>query len=125
MDVSKTNNLLFSSKYSVLRHVVFWITHTEPVPYVCHSIGCSFERNISQGLMWISVRMLYCYPLIYWVMPRYLLKGRYVTFYFIILLWGIGGYFLNYTFRTFIFIPVQEALQWNPIDRNPWSPSSF
>jgi LytS/YehU family sensor histidine kinase len=41
------------------------------------------------------------------------------------LLWAVGGYFLNYSFRTVIFIPIQEALHFDPIDRNPWSPSSY
>ena len=125
MEVSRTNEFLFSPKYRILRHVVFWITHTLLIAFVWQSLGRSVGRNILQGSFWIPVRMLYCYPLIYWVLPRYLLKGRYVAFTSIILLWGVGGYFLNYYFRTFIFIPVQEALHFDPIDRNPWSPSSF
>lgn len=125
MDVFKTNDFLFSPKYRIWRHLVFWIAHTVMVSFVWQSLGRSFERNIVQGSFWIPVRMLYCYPLIYWVLPKYLLKGRYVAFTLIILLWGVGGYFLNYYFRTFIFIPVQEALHFDPIDRNPWSPSSF
>jgi hypothetical protein len=125
MGVSKTNDFLFSPKYRVWRHLVFWITHTLTVAFVWQSLGRSMERNILQGLFWVPVRMLYCYPLIYWVLPRYLLKGRYSAFTFIILLWAVGGYFLNYSFRTFIFIPLQEQLHFDPIDRNPWSPSSF
>jgi two-component system, LytTR family, sensor histidine kinase AlgZ len=125
MDASKTNNLLFSPKYRVWRHLIFWVVHTVLVAFVWQSTGRSVARSIYQGLFWVPVRMLYCYPLIYWVLPRYLLKGRYVAFTLIILLWGVGGYFLNYSFRTYIFIPVQEALHFDPIDRNPWSPSSF
>jgi two-component system, LytTR family, sensor histidine kinase AlgZ len=124
MDV-KTNDLLFSPKYRVWRHLVFWATHTVLVAFVWQSTGRSIGRNIFQGLFWIPVRMLYCYPLIYWVLPQYLLKGRYITFTLIILLWGVGGYFLNYAFRAFIFIPIKEAFQLDPIDRNPWNPSSF
>ena len=69
--------------------------------------------------------MLYSYPLIYWVLPKYLLKGRYSTFAFIILLWAVGGYFLNYLFRAFIFIPLETVLPFNTVDRNPWQPNSF
>ncbi|MGZ8549293.1 MAG: sensor histidine kinase [Chitinophagaceae bacterium] len=125
MDVSKTNDFLFSPKYRVWRHLVFWVTHTLLFAFVWQSLGRSMERNILQGLFWVPVRMLYCYPLIYWVLPQYLLKGRYVAFTLIILLWAVGGYFLNYFFRTLIFIPLQEVLHFDPIDRNPWSPSSF
>ena len=125
MNVSKTNDLLFSPKYRVLRHLLFWIIHTVLVAFVWQNLGRSIERNIYQGVFWIPVRMLYCYPLIYWVLPRYLLKGRYVAFSLIILLWAVGGLFLNYSFRAFIFIPLQEALHFNPIDRNPWNATSF
>lgn len=126
MDVPKTNDLLFSPKYRVLRHVVFWITHTVMVAFVWQSTGRSMERNIHQGIFWIPVRMLYCYPLIYWVLPQYLLKGRYLVFTFIILLWAVGGYFLNYFFRAFIFIPLlDKLLHWNSINKDPWNPNSF
>ena len=125
MHVPKTNDLLFSPKYRVWRHLVFWVTHTLLIAFVWQSLGRSIERNVLQGSFWIPVRMLYCYPLIYWVLPRYLLKGRYIVFTLIILLWGVGGYFLNYSFRTFIFIPLQEVLHFDPIDRNRWSPNSF
>lgn len=125
MHVSKTNDFLFSPKYRVWRHLVFWITHTVLVAFVWQSAGRSIERNIFQGLFWVPVRMLYCYPLIYWVLPRYLLKARYVAFTLITLLWAVGGYFLNYTFRAFIFIPLQKVLHFDPIDQNPWQPNSF
>jgi two-component system, LytTR family, sensor histidine kinase AlgZ len=125
MDVPKTNDLLFSPKYRVWRHLIFWVAHTILVAFVWQSTGRSMDRNIYQGLFWIPVRMIYCYPLIYWVLPRYLLKGRYAAFTLVILLWGVGGYFLNYYFRTYIFIPVQQALHFDPIDLNRWSPSSF
>jgi hypothetical protein len=125
MDVSKTNDFLFSPKYRIWRHVIFWITHTVLVAFIWQGPGRSTDRSLLQGLIWVPVRMLYSYPLIYWVLPQYLLKGRYLTFTFIILLWGVGGYFLNYYFRAFIFIPLQEVLPFNTIDRNPWQPNSF
>jgi two-component system, LytTR family, sensor histidine kinase AlgZ len=125
MNVSKTNNFLFSPKYRIWRHLVFWMVHTVLVAFIWLNTGRSIERSIFQGLFWVPVRMLYCYPLIYWVLPQYLLKGRYVVFTLIILSWGVGGYFLNYAFRSFIFIPIQEALQFDLIERNPWSSNSF
>ena len=126
MDVSKTNDFLFSPKYRVWRHVVFWMIHTLMVASVWQSAERTMGRFILQGLIWLPVRMLYCYPLIYWVLPQYLLKGRYVVFTLIILLWAVGGYFLNYSFRASIFFPLQEELlHWKPIDQNPWSPNSF
>jgi LytS/YehU family sensor histidine kinase len=61
----------------------------------------------------------------YWVIPNYLLKGRYLAFGTIILLWFIVGWLLNYVFRAFVFIPLQEALQFQNIVKDPWVPGSF
>ena len=61
----------------------------------------------------------------YWVLPQYLLKGKYIRFCVIIFLWVIAGSFVNYFFRAYIFIPIQEALHFNNIVKDPWSPGSF
>jgi two-component system, LytTR family, sensor histidine kinase AlgZ len=95
------------------------------VAFVWQGAGRSIDRSLLQGLVWVPVRMLYSYPLIYWVLPQYLLKGRYIVFTLIILLWAVGGYFLNYAFRAFIFIPLEKVLPFNSVDRNPWQPNSF
>jgi LytS/YehU family sensor histidine kinase len=61
----------------------------------------------------------------YWVLPTYLLKGKYMQFGVITLLWFIFGWFLNYFFRAYIFIPIQDALHFQNIVRDPWMPGSF
>ncbi|HKC37734.1 MAG TPA: histidine kinase, partial [Chitinophagaceae bacterium] len=43
----------------------------------------------------------------------------------IIFLWLIAGTLINYYFRSYIFIPIQEALHFNNIVKDPWSPGSF
>lgn len=125
MDVSTTNKFLFSPKYRVWRHLAFWVGHTILIAFVWQGPGRSFDRSVIQGVIWVPVRMLYSYPLIYWVIPQYLLKGRYLLFTLIILLWGVGGYFLNYFFRAHVFIPLQDVLPFNFIERNAWNPNSF
>jgi LytS/YehU family sensor histidine kinase len=40
-------------------------------------------------------------------------------------MWAIAGFFLNYLFRAYIFIPMQEYMQFNSIVRDPWSPGSL
>jgi len=61
----------------------------------------------------------------YWVIPKYLLKGKYVQFAVIIIIWFIGGWFFNYFFRAYVSIPVQVALHINDIVMDPWQPGSF
>jgi LytS/YehU family sensor histidine kinase len=61
----------------------------------------------------------------YWVIPQYLLKGKYLQFAFIILIWFTAGWFLNYLFRANVFIPIQAVLHINNVVKDPWQPGSF
>ena len=119
------NRFLFSPQYRVLRHVIFWIVYTVVVALIWQVPGRSFGRNLFQGLIWLPVRMLYCYPLIYWVLPEFLLKGKYLQFALLIISWALAGFFLNYLFRSYIFIPIQESMNLTGINRNPWESNSF
>jgi LytS/YehU family sensor histidine kinase len=69
--------------------------------------------------------MLYSYPLAYWVVPKFLLKRRYILFTAIVLSWAVVGFFINYLFRVYIFIPAQEAMQYTSIVRGPRQPASY
>jgi len=40
-------------------------------------------------------------------------------------MWAIAGFFLNYLFRAFIFIPLQEYIGFDRIVNNPWASGSY
>jgi len=122
------NNFIFSPRYRIWRHVVFWLTYTFLVGIIYFNFGQGFwslAQIMFLGVVWLPARMLYCYPLMYWVIPKFLLKGKYLQFGMIILLWFIAGWFLNYLYRAYIFIPLQEALRFQNIVRGNWQPGSF
>ena len=125
MNIYNPNDFVFSSKYRVWRHVAFWMVHTILVAFIWYRSERGFELDLFRGMLWLPIRILYSYPLIYWVLPEFLLKGKYIKFGVIILLWAIAGWFLNYFFRAYLFIPVQEYLHLDRIDKNPWQPNSF
>ncbi|MGZ5192059.1 MAG: sensor histidine kinase [Flavisolibacter sp.] len=125
MNIYQPNNFLFSSKYRVWRHIVFWTVYTLVITQVWQNPGKGFDRNLFHGILWLPVRLLYCYPLMYWVLPKFLLKGKYIQFACIISMWAIAGWIINYFFRAYIFIPIQLSMNLEPIDSNPWSPNSF
>ena len=77
------------------------------------------------GLLWLPGRIIYTYPLLYWVIPRFLLKGRYMLFGIIAVAWFFGGYFFNYLYRAYYYIPLQDALHIKNMVRDPWMPGSF
>jgi len=125
MNIVQPNDFIFSSRYRVWRHITFWIVYTIIVAFTWQNVGKSFERNLLNGLIWLPLRMLYCYPLIYWVLPQFLLKGKYAQFAFIILAWAFAGFFVNYLFRAYVFIPFQQKFYSSGINLNPWEANSF
>jgi len=126
MDIHQPNSFLFSQKYRVARHLAFWIVHTLFFALFWRVTTGRTEGNwIITTAIWIPIRILYCYPLMYWALPRFLLKGKYTQFAIILLLWFIAGYFLNYLFRAYVFIPFQEAMHYEIINKDRWAQGSF
>jgi sensor histidine kinase YesM len=76
-------------------------------------------------LVWLPVFMMYSYPLMYWVVPKFLLKGKYFLFITVVLMWGVLGWFINIYFRLYIFIPIQEAMHYEKIIRGGPVPGSY
>ena len=104
----------------MLRHVVYWTIHIIVWGFLRTAWALNFFdiwRNMLTMLIWVPLFILYAYPLIYLIVPKFLLKARYKEFAFIILLWGIAGLFLIPLFKAYILIPIQEYLNYNNIYR--------
>src|SRR3954468_11764354 len=95
MDLHQPNDFLFSPKYRVWRHMLFWALQGLLIAFAWTGVNTFLLRLLFQ-LMWLPVIMLYCYPFIYWVLPKFLLKGSYMQFGVLVLLWILGGWFVNY-----------------------------
>lgn len=119
------NEFLFSKKYRILRHVLYWSLQIIVWSLFWTVTQYDFPRNLFHMLLWTPVLILYSYPLVYWVVPSCLLKGKYLQLAIIILLWAIAGLFINYLFRTYIFIPVQQSMGFQDIKPGGWVPGSY
>jgi two-component system sensor histidine kinase AlgZ len=126
MNVVEANNFVFSSKYRLHRHILYWscylLVWTVWWTLVHHY---SFPRNLLHMLLWLPVFMLYSYPLMYYIVPKFLLKERYVAFGLIMIGWGFIGWYINVFYRAQVFIPIQEALGFKIIHRTIPEPTSF
>jgi hypothetical protein len=108
----------------VWRHTAFWIAQV--VLFAFSAIGKqALLMQLFTTALWLPLRMLYTYPLVYWVLPKYLLKEKYAKFSLIILVWIVAGWIFNYLYRFYFFIPVQEYYGVNNIVKDAWSPGSF
>lgn len=125
MPIIQPNNFIFSSRLRVWRHIAFWVLQGLWVAFSWAMGPYPLRNALLASLLWTPVYILYCYPFIYFVLPGVLLKGRFVQFGIVALLWGVAGWFVNYYFRLFVWIPLQEILGFKNINRNPGQQGNF
>ncbi len=105
-------DLIFSPRYRIWRHVIYWFFHIIVWSIFWQVMGdpASFGRNLFNMSLWIPVFVLFSYPLVYGAVPYLILKGKVVEFFLLIFAWGIAGLYINSGFRTYVYSPLQEAL---------------
>lgn len=123
MDIYHPKNFLFAAKYTVWRHITFLLFQILTYTLVWVNMT-GFWNGLLINAAAASVYLLYCYPLIYWILPNYLLKARYRQFALLFTLWIIVGCFWVVLNRIYILIPLQDAFNVKSA-RNPWQPGSF
>lgn len=124
MNITQPNNFVFSPKYRVWRHLSFWVAQGLLVAAVW-AISHPLWQCLFASLVWMPIYLVCCYPFMYWVIPRVLLKGRYVQFGVIVLAWIVAAWFVNYNFRRYIWIPLQLELDFSNVNRNPGQQGNF
>jgi hypothetical protein len=108
-----------------LRHLVFWIVHVVIFTFVFWPSKGDQAAHLVISTMWAFLFMVYCYPVIYWVIPRYLLKEKYLQFAIIMFLWAVAGMVWNYICRAYIYFPLADILHFNVGTKNRWAPASL
>lgn len=106
------NDFIFSPRYRIPRHVVYWSVHLTlwATFWMIMDSPYSFGRTLFHQMLWLPVFICYSYPLVYWAVPRLLLEGKVLPFFFLILAWGAAGLYINFAFRTYVFVPLQTAI---------------
>ena len=125
MKVIPYSQFIFSARYRLWRHILYWSVHLLLWAGFWTFSQNTYLRNLFHMLLWLPVFIIYSYPIAYWAVPRLLLRGKLASFVVVILCWGVAGWFINYLFRTFIFIPVQEVLNLENIAKGGWVAGSF
>ena len=116
---------IFSPRYRVWRHVIYWSLDLAIWAGFWTLTQYTYGRNLYHMLVWLPVFMLYSYPLAYWIVPRILMRGRYLMFTGILLLWGIAGWYINIYYRIYVFFPAQEAMGFGNIIKFGPMPGSY
>ena len=105
-------DFIFSPRYRVWRHVIYWSFHIMiwAAFWIVMGVPLSYGRHLLNMTMWVPVFILFGYPLVYGAIPHLLLKGKVSLFLLVILAWGAVGLYIDEGFRSYILIPVQEAM---------------
>jgi sensor histidine kinase YesM len=85
----------------------------------------SLWHNLFNVSAWLPVVIPYSYLLAYFIVPKFLLREKFVQFIFAALLWIIAGVAINYYYRVYILVPAQEALHFSTIVRGGWQLTSY
>ena len=106
------NDFIFSSRYRVWRHLVYWSFHVAiwAAFWLVMGVPLSYGRHLLNMIMWVPAFILFGYPLVYGAIPHLLLKGRVWQFFLFVLLWGVVGLFIDAGYRGYVLIPLQEAM---------------
>ncbi len=116
---------VFSPRYRLFRHIVFWLVHILIFSFLYKQPSESWWKMHLLSSLWVPAFILYSYPIMYWMIPRFLLQEKYLYFSLILLSWAIAGYFLNYIFRTNVLFTVSDVLHYKSNNKNPWAANSY
>ena len=101
----------------VLYHILFWITYIVWGVYVMGSYDGNFTRSFGADASQLPLKIAVTYFLMYFLIPRYLVAGRYKQFIFqIILLTIVSSLIFRFTIYKVVkpyFYPESEFHFWN------------
>jgi two-component system, LytTR family, sensor histidine kinase AlgZ len=106
------NEFIFSSRYRVWRHVSYWLFHIIiwAAFWVIMDSPATFWRNLFNMSLWVPVFILFSYPLVYFAVPHLLLRRKVWQFLLLILAWGAAGLYINFAYRSYVYIPLQQGI---------------
>ena len=112
MQLPKANDFIFSSRYRLWRHILYWSVHISiwAAFWVYMEVPIPYERQLLYMTLWTPAFILFGYPLVYGAVPYLLLKGKLLAFLLTIIAWGAVGLYIDEAYRSYVIIPFQEAL---------------
>lgn len=114
--------LVFSnnSRYRITRHILFWtawisyFSFFEAITYMKIPFGRAFFASLFEQIVVIPIDITFCYSVIYFLIPRYLYRGKYIT---MVLLWLLFSILVVgcYRFHTVYIVPHLRAVDGLPL----------
>lgn len=100
-------------KNRALQHIVFWVVHLVFYALLYASFDENYKKAFFEELLYLPVKIIFTYFTLYYLLPRFLLKGQYPTFFTWFLLCsfaaGLVQRYIALTFDYPIYYPESLA----------------
>ncbi len=117
----------FTRKHRVLLHVAFWVMAWLVTAFVYGYEKQSLAMALQNNIMLLPVHMLYFYTVAYFIIPRYLLKRKYLKFFIVLLLFVFIMPGVTRLFDIFLVEPQLDAFlkskgfyEWDKVKGSKW-----
>ena len=106
------NALIHSNewRYRLGRHGLFWLTYLVGYSFLDSDTYHVPFIGLSLAIRWLPYCMLNTYVMLYWLVERYLLRGRYRAFLLLLCAWAPVTIFLSFLSHLYLAYP----LCWDP-----------
>jgi sensor histidine kinase YesM len=104
----------------LLQHILFWVAHVVFYGTLYGSFQENYIQTISEELIYLPVKISFTYFILYFLLPKYLLKGDYLSFFIAFILvsfaGGIAQRYIGFTFHYPIYYPelLADPFFWFP-----------
>ena len=99
--------IIFERRYWWLRHLLFWIIY-----FFVFAMWDGFDINnyksgIETTLVFTPANFIYIYGIVYWLVPKFLIKGKHLEFCLMFGIWMMAGLIMNFLTRYYILLPLR------------------
>jgi sensor histidine kinase YesM len=108
--------IVFRKEYSLVRHILFWLLYLFVFTLMLYDETSGFWDTFRTAFLFFPINILYAYVTLYWFVPKYLITGKYLNFFFAYCIWATADLILIFFYRYYVLFPMwtgKAALPFN------------
>jgi len=95
---------------------LFWVAHVLFYGTLYGSFADNYRQTITEELIYLPVRMLFTYFTLYYLLPKFLLPGKYGTFF----TWFLLGSFAAGLLQRYVAFTIHYPIYYPEALQDPW-----
>ncbi|HZW69881.1 MAG TPA: histidine kinase [Hanamia sp.] len=110
LEGSFLKKLIFKGNYTWLRHLLFWVIYLIVFSaWAGFDVVVNFREGTETTLVFMPANLIYAYGIIYWLVPKILIKEKYFKFLMMFCVWMLAGLVMNFLTRYYILLPLRQG----------------